>query len=75
MVDALLSKSKAAEEAGITRQAMSYAVKHGLIQHEQVGPYVLIRTSVARAYRSIHPRTGWPKGKRRKESLLASSAN
>lgn len=66
MEDTLLTKRDAAEEAGITRQAMDYAVRNGLIKYEQLGPYVVIRKSVAQAYKSKHPRSGWPKGKRRK---------
>ena len=54
----LFSVAGAAREIGVTRAAIHYAVKQGLIASEKHGPYPLITASEVDRYKNNRPSPG-----------------
>jgi hypothetical protein len=65
MDDTLLKPSEAARVIGISKSAVWYAIKHGLISIRRSGPYTLIAAREAERYKNAHPPKGRPPKERR----------
>jgi hypothetical protein len=66
----LLSFVEAATLIGLSRSAISLAVKNGKIRPVKSGPYDVIMKKDALAYRDSERKPGWPIGKSRKPTEI-----
>jgi len=58
-----LTTTEVAALKGVTRQAVSHAIKHGRLSARQYGRFWLVEREAAEAWR---PQGGWPTGRKRK---------